>query len=326
MKILVAVFAALLGLTALAAAAASGSVAVAPAGTDCLGTGGDTATRIPAPTPRLRDAGITTPMLTNAATIVRVGQHKRLPRRAWIIAVATAMQESSLLNTPGGDRDSVGLFQQRPSQGWGSYTQVHDPVYASTQFYNTLVQIRDWHTLPLTVVAQRVQKSGYPDAYAKHESTATAIITLIAGTTSNTGGDGCGPIQASGRGSTVVAAATKWLGTKYVFAGGDKNGPTTGTEPGIGFDCSGLSLYAWAKVGVTLPHTATGQSRLGQPVPRGSEQPGDLLFFHNPGDQPGFMHHVGIYVAPGRMINAPNSQSVVRYERIWSDWVTTRRY
>lgn len=131
----------------------------------------------------------------------------------------------------------------------------------------------------------------------------------------------------SARGLAVLAAARRWLGTPYVFAGGDAHGPTTGTEPGIGFDCSGLSLYAWAQVGVTLPHTASGQHRLGRPVPPGREQPGDLVFFHTSGDRPDFYHHVGIALGGGLMIDAPHSGTVVRIERIWdTEYVGARRY
>src|SRR5207247_2642707 len=82
---------------------------------------------------------------------------------------AAAMQESSLTNTPGGGPDSVGLFQQRPSQGWGTPAQLMDPVYAATQFYTRLLRVPHWQDLPLTVAAQAVQRSAFPDAYAKHE-------------------------------------------------------------------------------------------------------------------------------------------------------------
>ncbi|GAA1681893.1 hypothetical protein GCM10009765_33830 [Fodinicola feengrottensis] len=131
----------------------------------------------------------------------------------------------------------------------------------------------------------------------------------------------------SARGLAVVLAARRWLGTPYVFAGGDARGPTTGTEPGIGFDCSGLTLYAWAQVGVSLPHTASGQHRLGQPVPPGREQPGDLVFFHTSGDQPDYYHHVGIALGGGLMIDAPHSGAVVRIEQIWpAEYAGARRY
>ncbi len=123
----------------------------------------------------------TSTQVANAAIIVAVGQQLHLPPRGWVIAVATAMQESALTNTPGGDQDSVGLFQQRPSQGWGTPTQLMDPVYAATQFYTHLLRVPHWQDLPLTVAAQAVQLSAYPDAYAKHEPDAMAIVSKVSG-------------------------------------------------------------------------------------------------------------------------------------------------
>lgn len=112
----------------------------------------------------------------NAVTIVKVGADLGVPRRGWVIAVATAIQESDLRNIDYGDRDSLGLFQQRPSQGWGTPAQVIDPVYAATAFYRALLRVPDWQTLPLTQAAQAVQRSAYPDAYAPHEAAATALV------------------------------------------------------------------------------------------------------------------------------------------------------
>jgi hypothetical protein len=113
--------------------------------------------------------------LANARTIVSVGAERRIPARGQIIALATAMQESGLHNIAGGDRDSIGLFQQRPSQGWGTPAQIGDPVYAASKFYDRLATIRGWQTMPLTVAAQAVQGSGFPNAYAKWEDDATAL-------------------------------------------------------------------------------------------------------------------------------------------------------
>jgi murein DD-endopeptidase MepM/ murein hydrolase activator NlpD len=127
-----------------------------------------------------RVGGLGQEEMRNAAIIIQVGQRLGIPPRGWVIAVATAMQESSLVNLSGGDRDSVGLFQQRPSQGWGTVAQVHDPVYASTKFYEHLVKIRNWETMSLTAAAQAVQRSAYPDAYAKHEPLATEIVNALA--------------------------------------------------------------------------------------------------------------------------------------------------
>ncbi|WIM99996.1 hypothetical protein ACTOB_003670 [Actinoplanes oblitus] len=113
----------------------------------------------------------------NATIIVTVGQQKRVPARGWVIAVATAMTESRLVNSSKvTDHDSVGLFQQRPSQGWGTPAQLIDPVYTAGKFYDALVKVKNWDNLPLTVAAQRVQRSAFPDRYAAFESDATLLV------------------------------------------------------------------------------------------------------------------------------------------------------
>ncbi|MFI7503862.1 heavy metal transporter [Streptomyces sp. NPDC049687] len=122
----------------------------------------------------------------NAATIAAVGTNRDMPERAVAIALATALQESGLRNLTHGDRDSLGLFQQRPSQGWGTAQQVTDPAYAAGIFYKHLAKVPDYTGLPLTVAAQRVQRSGYPEAYAKHETDATLLAAALTGTSAAT--------------------------------------------------------------------------------------------------------------------------------------------
>jgi murein DD-endopeptidase MepM/ murein hydrolase activator NlpD len=104
--------------------------------------------------------------------------------RGWVVAFAPPMQESALNNLPHlgarNDHDSVGLFQQRPSQGWGTPEQLQDPVYASRKFYEKLLTVTGWLTMPLTAAAQEVQRSAFPDAYAKHEPIASQIVNLLA--------------------------------------------------------------------------------------------------------------------------------------------------
>lgn len=128
-----------------------------------------------------------------AATIVRVGQDLTVPPRGWVIAVATALQESRLQNLPhlgeANDHDSIGVFQQRPSQGWGTPEQLADPAYQATKFYEKLVQIPGWESLPLTEAAQRVQVSAFPDAYAKHEPLATKVVDALTGGAGRAVGD-----------------------------------------------------------------------------------------------------------------------------------------
>ncbi|MEU6535441.1 heavy metal transporter [Streptomyces sp. NPDC047000] len=135
----------------------------------------------------------------NAATIAAVGTGRGMPQRAVTIALATALQESGLRNIESGDRDSLGLFQQRPSQGWGTEKQIMDPSYAAGIFYEHLVRVPGYTGLPLTVAAQRVQRSGYPEAYAKHETDATLLSAALTGHAAAT-------LTCQGRPDAVTAA------------------------------------------------------------------------------------------------------------------------
>lgn len=117
----------------------------------------------------------------NAALIAAIGVRRGLPARAVSIALATAYQESGLRNLTTGDRDSLGLFQQRPSQGWGTKREVSDPVHATNAFYDALVEIEGYRDLPITEAAQAVQRSAFPDAYADHEDDARALASALTG-------------------------------------------------------------------------------------------------------------------------------------------------
>jgi hypothetical protein len=119
----------------------------------------------------------------NATTIVQVGVALDLPERAEVVALAAAMQESRLYNLghlgARNDHDSLGLFQQRPSMGWGSAAQVTDPVFAATAFYLALQRVPRWQKMAVTVAAQKVQRSAYPNAYAKWEADAKSLVQAI---------------------------------------------------------------------------------------------------------------------------------------------------
>ena len=119
--------------------------------------------------------------MANAATIAAVGISRTLPDRAVLVALATALQESELFNLSGGDRDSVGLFQQRPSMGWGSVDDIQDPRYAARAFYNQLVRIPGWEELRVTEAAQQVQRSAFPEAYEKWVEEATVLSEALVG-------------------------------------------------------------------------------------------------------------------------------------------------
>ena len=131
------------------------------------------------------DTQLSAEQVGNARTIIAVGKGADLSKKAQKIAVMTALQESSLINLDGGDKDSAGLFQQRPSMGWGTIAQVTDPVYASQSFYGVnpqcpnpgLLQIEGWDTMDPGAAAQAVQGSAYPDAYDKWETLAAQLVT-----------------------------------------------------------------------------------------------------------------------------------------------------
>ena len=124
---------------------------------------------------------LSTDQAANAATITAVAVKRELPARAVTIALATALQESKLNNVEYGDRDSVGLFQQRPSQGWGSTGQILDPRYAAGRFYDALVKVRGWERKQLAVAAQAVQQSAHPTAYQQWEDQAGVLAGAFTG-------------------------------------------------------------------------------------------------------------------------------------------------
>ena len=116
-----------------------------------------------------------------SALMAAIAQNRGLPPRATTIAIATAFQESRIRNIDYGDRDSVGLFQQRPSQGWGTVEQIMDPAYSIGKFYDGLVKVDDYSSKEITVAAQEVQRSAFPGAYAQHEDYARALASSLRG-------------------------------------------------------------------------------------------------------------------------------------------------
>jgi len=124
---------------------------------------------------------LSTEQAENAATIAAIGVRRGLPARAVSIALATAYQESDIKNLDHGDRDSIGLFQQRPSQGWGTEEQIQDPSYATNAFYDALLKIDEYEGLRITEAAQQVQRSGFPEAYEDHAADARALASALSG-------------------------------------------------------------------------------------------------------------------------------------------------
>lgn len=116
-----------------------------------------------------------------SSLIAAIGIRRGLPPRATTIAIATAFQESKIHNIDYGDRDSLGLFQQRPSQGWGTAEQILDPHYSIGKFFDGLVKIKGYGSMEITEAAQKVQRSAYPGAYAQHEDEARAMASSLTG-------------------------------------------------------------------------------------------------------------------------------------------------
>ena len=148
-----------------------------------------------------------------ATEIAAVARRKGLPARAVTIAIATALQESQLYNLPHGDRDSLGLFQQRPSQGWGTPEQILTPRYAIETFFDHLVKVPNWQSGVITDVAQAVQRSAAPKAYAQWEQQARSMAQALAGQVP--AGFACklDPPRASPQTDEAAAALAEDLGT-----------------------------------------------------------------------------------------------------------------
>ena len=141
----------------------------------------------PAPTCRVSNATTTYSLdpdqAANSTTIAAVGKRLNLPDHAVTVALAAALQESRLRNLAYGDRDSLGLFQQRPSQGWGTATEIMTPSYAAAAFFRALTRVTNWEKLSITDAAQEVQRSGAPTAYAQWEPEARTLAIAFTGET-----------------------------------------------------------------------------------------------------------------------------------------------
>jgi cell wall-associated NlpC family hydrolase len=291
----------------------------------------------------------------NAETIVATGLAMHIPARGQIVALATALQESGLRNLTYGDRDSLGLFQQRPSQGWGTPEQIMDPVHASTRFYQALEKVSGWESMTVAQAAQAVQQSALPDAYAKWEPLATALqqaieplLTTVNGANvgpspsspassgapssgiggcSTGDGGGFGPIPPGlvPAGYTIpvdappqVRTAIRWaLGQLgTAYQWGGSCTDAHGSDPMGRCDCSSLMQMAYKAAGVSLPRTTYEQVKVGRPVSVDALEPGDLVFTRGTAAAP---EHVGMYIGSGLIINAPHSGDVTRLA-VFAEW------
>lgn len=286
------------------------TILVAAGGTDSTASGGTATIPVSCDVPTGAAATLDAEQSTNAATIIAVGKARHVPEYGWIVALATALQESGLRNLDHGDRDSVGLFQQRTSSGWGTLTQLQDPTYEATAFYGGpdvppnnpgLLEVKGWQSKSVTDAAQAVQHSGFPDAYADDEPTARAAVAALGGT-----GTVCpqAPPTNTAAGQ-MVNVALKQVGKPYVWGG---IGPD-------GFDCSGLIVYSWAQTGYKLPaRTARDMYAVAVPIDPKDAQPGDMIFseWGSRGLAPNEPGHVQVVVQPGTIVEAYTTGEPVR--------------
>ncbi|MFE4514059.1 C40 family peptidase [Kitasatospora sp. NPDC056783] len=306
------------------------------------------------PTAPVAGLELPTVQIPMAQAIVATGIALQVPPRGQVVALATAMQESRLRNLSSGDRDSLGLFQQRPSMGWGTPAQLQDPVYASTAFYKELLKVPGWQDLPVTVAAQKVQKSGYPDAYAQWEPLASALQQAIgsalkaptvgAPPAPGTAPSSCTPPGANtdwgiippgvlpegytipSDASPAVQSAIRWalgqLNTPYQWGGSCAN--SHGPDPMGRCDCSSLMQQAYKAAGITLDRTTYDQVKQGTAVAVDQVRAGDLLFTERGAQGP---EHVGMYIGNGLVVHAPHTGDVVRIASInsWKSGVIAVR-
>lgn len=323
-------------------AANSGSMSLALGETGCGPGGGPGGGAVEA-----AEGTYTAEQMTIARTIVDTTARRDLPKRAAVLAVATALVESELRNLDHGDRDSLGVFQQRPSQGWGTRAQLLDPVYATNAFLDRLEAIDGWQQLPDGAAEQQVQRSAYPGRYAPRHPAADAIVARFwngpdTPTQSGTGMQrvsvrvGCPDQEPSDvpldkqklpREFTLprdpyqraaVSYAVSKLGKPYVWGA---KGPNA-------FDCSGLMMAAWAHAGVAIGAATTSQIHDGRAVPSLAQlQPGDLLFIPGSLGTPANPRHVGMYAGHRLIVNAYDAKTGVVLERLsaWQDTIVAIR-
>jgi|GEM_PF-740266 len=274
----------------------------------------------------------------NARTINTVAAGRHIPEYGAVVAVATAIQESKLRNSSAAtDRDSVGLFQQRPSQGWGTVAQLTDPVYATNAFIDHMLNVPNWQSRELTDVTATVQdpRADLRGAYAQWQIIAQQLVdqfwpaavaaagpapsstpsgstpppAIASGAPVCPGGGGAGGpivgptgnnvagqttipaglvIAGSAKGQVAVRFALQQLGKPYVFAA---SGPDA-------WDCSGLTMGAWAAARVSLPHWTVTQAQAGTPEPIDLSQAvgGDVVLIPGSDGTPQAPGHVGMVV------------------------------
>ncbi|MFC0114161.1 C40 family peptidase [Kibdelosporangium aridum] len=231
--------------------------------------------------------------------IIAIGKERKLPPLAWQIAIQAGMTESGLRNLNYGDRDSLGIFQMRPSMGWGTVEQVTTPTYAVHKFYDVLEKVPNWKEQRPGDSAQDVERSAFPDRYHKWEAMASHLIGVAGEIPDPTGcGEGTGDLlpAASGNAAKAIQFALAQQGKPYLW------GASLTRQDA--YDCSSLMNQAYRSAGVILPRVSRDQYRAGAHLPVEQAQPGDLLFWAWDTGNPVTIHHVAMYLGDGKIVEA----------------------
>ncbi len=211
-------------------------------------------------------ANLTDEQLDTVSLIISLGRERELSPRAWQIAIQAGMTESGLRNLHYGDRDSLGIFQMRPSMGWGTPEQVTDPVYAVNKFYDVLESIPGWENMRPGDAAQAVERSAFPDRYHRWEPMAVHLVETLGEVPDAAG---------CGRGMGAALPPNEKAGQAIEFALSELGDP-----------------YVWGAEGP------------GAMLPVEEAQPGDLVFWAYDSSDPATIHHVAMYLGDGRIVEA----------------------
>ena len=204
---------------------------------------------------------LTNEQARNASIIVAESYNRGLSEQAAVIALATAWQESGLRNLNYGDRDSLGLFQQRPSYDWGTEEQIMDPWYSSGRFYEELIKFEGWESTDVNDIAQKVQRSGHPEAYRKHETNARALAGAFRG--SKEGVLACLNREGTGTDRSVLDKVVATVPGVEIQGSGSET-TLTASSPSAAWSVAQLAIANSADAGLTK--VAVGDNQWSQDV------------------------------------------------------------
>lgn len=250
----------------------------------------------------------------NGLKIIAIGRQRKRDDRDVMSAIMAALTESKMRNLKFGDRDSLGLFQMRPSQGWGTPQQILNTTYSINKYYAVLEKVSSRSGLSLGQMSQAVERSGFPDRYAAYESTASALLSSKGGQQAVLAGSSDCGLTASYKAQQALSFAVAQIGTPYLWGG------TGLSSQGGQYDCSGLVQAAYQTAGIAIERNtqmqyeqALGKNQVFNDLNK--LKPGDLVFFGTIND----IGHVGMFLSKDSngdywMVDAPKTNEFVRKE------------